>query len=129
MLREKILAQNSLKFIIIVDEIKLSSFLGVKRSVPVEIIPFAYRPALDYLKSLSASVKLSMTEKDEPFQTDQGNYIIDCKFENISQPTQLAELLKQKAGIVEHGLFLGLATDVIVAGQKGFQHFVTSNNN
>lgn len=129
MLREKILAQNSLKFIIIVDEIKLSSFLGVKRSVPVEIIPFAYRPALDYLKSLSASVKLSMTEKDEPFQTDQGNYIIDCKFENISQPTQLAELLKQKVGIVEHGLFLGLATDVIVAGQKGFQHFVTSNNN
>ena len=129
MLREKILAQNSLKFIIIVDEIKLSSFLGVKRSVPVEIIPFAYRPALDYLKSLSASVKLSMTEKDEPFQTDQGNYIIDCKFENISQPTQLAELLKQKVGIVEHGLFLGLATDVIVAGQKGFQHFVTSTNN
>jgi len=129
LLREKILAQNSLKFIIIVDEIKLSSFLGVKRSVPVEIIPFAYRPALDYLKSLSASVKLSMTEKDEPFQTDQGNYIIDCKFENISQPTQLAELLKQKVGIVEHGLFLGLATDVIVAGQKGFQHFVTSNNN
>jgi len=129
LLREKILAQNSLKFIIIVDEIKLSSFLGVKRSVPVEIIPFAYRPALDYLKSLSASVKLSMTEKDEPFQTDQGNYIIDCKFENISQPTQLAELLKQKVGIVEHGLFLGLATDVIVAGQKGFQHFVTSTNN
>jgi len=123
LVREKIVAQNSRKVVIIIDESKLSSVLGVKRDVPIEIIPFGFRPILNYLKALGSSVKLRKTEKGLPFETDQGNYIIDCKFDRISEPQQLAGKLKEKAGIVEHGLFLGLATDVIVAGQKGIQHF------
>jgi len=122
LLREKILAQNSRKVVIIIDESKLSSVLGVKRDVPIEIIPFGYRPILNYLKSLGSNAKLRKTETGLPFETDQGNYIIDCKFKPISDPQRLAEQLKLKAGIVEHGLFPGLATDVIVAGQQGTQH-------
>ncbi len=124
LLREKILAQNSRRLIIIIDETKLSSALGVKSSVPVEVIPFACKPALEYLKSLGASVKLRMTKKKEPFQTDQGNFIIDCNFDSISQPHDLAAKFEKKAGIVEHGLFLGLATDVIVSAEDGIRHLM-----
>jgi ribose 5-phosphate isomerase A len=124
LLREKILAQNSHRFIIIVDESKLSPVLGVKSVVPVEVIPFGSYPVLKYLKILSANAKLRFDEKNEPFQTDQGNFIIDCKFEKLSQPDELAAKLKEKAGIVEHGLFLGLATDVIVAGEREIQHVI-----
>ncbi|UCE07894.1 MAG: ribose 5-phosphate isomerase A [bacterium] len=124
LLREKILAQNSRKVVIIVDESKLSPVLGVKRDVPIETIPFSYRPILNYIESLDSSAKLRKKERGLPFETDQGNYIIDCKFGPIAKPLQLAEKLKQKAGIVEHGLFLGLATDVIVAGENGIQHII-----
>ncbi len=124
LLREKILAQNSRRFIIVIDESKLSASLGVKRVVPVEVVSFGSYPVLKYLKTLSADARLRLNEKNEPFETDQGNLIIDCKFLPITQPEQLAKKLKEKAGIVEHGLFLGLATDVIVAGEKGIQHLV-----
>jgi ribose 5-phosphate isomerase A len=124
LLREKILAQNSRRFIVIIDESKLSPALGVKRVVPVEVIPFGSYPVLKYLKILSNEAKLRLNEKNEPFQTDQSNFIIDCKFEKISQPYELAARLKEKAGVVEHGLFLGLATDVIVAGNRGVQHII-----
>lgn len=124
LLREKILAQNSRRFIITVDESKLSSALGVKRNVPVEVIPFGSHPILKYLKSLAKNANLRITEKNEPFQTDQGNFIVDCEFDQISQPYELAAKLKEKAGVMEHGLFLGLATDVIVAREKGIQHII-----
>ena len=124
LLREKILAQNSRRFIIIVDESKLSPALGVKHVVPVEVIPFGSYPVLRFLKKLSKDAKLRLNEKSEPFQTDQGNFIIDCKFDKISQPDTLAAKLKAKAGIVEHGLFSGMATDVIVAGERGVQHII-----
>lgn len=90
----------------------------------MEVIPFGSYPVLNYLQVLSINAKLRLDEKDEPFQTDQGNVIIDCKFEKSSQPGELAARLKEKAGVVEHGLFLGLTTDVIVTGERGVQHLV-----
>ena len=124
LLREKILAQNSRRFVIVVDESKLSISLGVKKVVPVEVVSFGSYPVLKYLKTISADARLRLNEKNEPFETDQGNFIIDCKFLQITQPERLAKKLKEKAGIIEHGLFLGLATDVIVAGEEGVQHLV-----
>ena len=124
LLREKILAQNSRRCVIVVDESKLSISLGVKKVVPVEVVSFGSYPVLKYLKTLSADARLRLNEKDEPFETDQGNFIIDCKFRQITQPERLAKQLKERAGIIEHGLFLGLATDVIVAGEEGVQHLV-----
>jgi ribose 5-phosphate isomerase A len=119
LLREKVLAQASRENIIIVDESKLSQHLGEKWPLPIEVIPFA-RPAVEnYLASLGANVHLRRKENGLPFQTDQGNLVLDANFGAIGQPQDLAEVLNRRAGIVEHGLFLGLASRVIVAGKNG----------
>jgi ribose 5-phosphate isomerase A len=119
LLREKIVAQASLREIIVVDESKLSPALGTKFPVPVEVIPFGWIPEGNYLASLGAEVKLRQLAGGEPFVTDQGNRILDARFGPIEKPTALAAKLVARAGIVEHGLFLGLATDVVVAGPDG----------
>ena len=122
LLREKIVAQASRREIIVVDESKLSPALGTHWSVPVEIVPFGQRAQEDYVKSLGARPVLRQGNNGAPFQTDQGNLILDCHFGPISDPDQLAAQLNQRAGIVEHGLFLRLATDVIVASEGGIRH-------
>jgi ribose 5-phosphate isomerase A len=122
LLREKVVAQASRREIIVVDESKLSPTLGIHRPVPVEVIPFGWRSQAAYLESLGARPVLRLNENGTPFKTDQGNLILDCHFGPISDPAQLAARLSQRAGIVEHGLFLGLATDVIVAGVEGIRH-------
>ncbi|MDY7077693.1 MAG: ribose-5-phosphate isomerase RpiA [Chloroflexota bacterium] len=122
LLREKIVAQASRREIIVVDESKLSPALGTRWPVPVEIVPFGYRSQAAYLESLGACLVLRQDGDGTPFKTDQGNLILDCRFGPISDPAQLAARLSQRAGIVEHGLFLGLATDVIVATRQGLRH-------
>jgi len=121
-LREKIVAQASRREIIVVDESKLSPALGTQWPAPVEVIPFGWRSQAAYLESLGAQPVLRQNNDGTPFQTDQGNLILDCHFGPISQPAQLAARLSERAGIVEHGLFLGLATDVIVATIEGIRH-------
>ena len=116
LLREKIVAQASRREIIVVDESKLSPRLGTRWALPVEVVPLGWRLQARFLESLGARV----TRRDT--LTDQGNYILDCAFGPIAQATDLAEALASRAGIVEHGLFLGLATDLIVAGAGGVTH-------
>lgn len=122
LLREKIVAQASRREIIIVDDSKLSPLLGTHWPVPVEVVPFGWRTQAAYLESLGARVTLREKKDGKPFNTDQGNLILDADFGQISEPAQLAGLLHEHAGIVEHGLFLELATDVIVAGHDGVRH-------
>ncbi|NIN71271.1 MAG: ribose-5-phosphate isomerase RpiA [Gemmatimonadetes bacterium] len=126
LLREKIVAQASLREIIVVDESKLSPVLGTKYPVPVEVIPFGWIPEGNFLASLGAEAKLRQTAGGEPYVTDQGNWILDARFGPIEKPAALAAKLAARAGIVEHGLFLGLATDVIVAGPGGVRHLSRS---
>ncbi len=122
LLREKIVAQASRREIIVVDEGKLSAALGTRWAVPVEVIPFGWRSQAGYLESLGARVTLRQAGDGMPFATDQGNLILDCAFGPIADPAALAARLDGRAGIVEHGLFLGLATDLIVAGDGGIRH-------
>jgi ribose 5-phosphate isomerase A len=122
LLREKIIAQASHREIIVVDESKLSPALGTHWPVPVEVIPFGWRSQAVYLELLGAKPILRLNSDGTPFKTDQGNLILDCNFGPISDPARLAARLGERAGIVEHGLFLGLATDVIVAGAEGVRH-------
>ncbi len=122
LLREKIVAQASRREIIVVDESKLSTTLGTHWPLPVEVVPFGWRSQADYLASLGGRITPRRNDDGTPFHTDQGNLILDCHFGPISQPAQLAARLNERAGIVEHGLFLGLATDVIVAGPQGIRH-------
>ncbi len=129
LLREKIVAQASRREIIVVDESKLSPALGMRRSVPVEAVPFGYRSQTAYLESLGAEINVRQSSDGTPFKTDQGNLILDCRFGPIPDPARLAARLNRRAGIVGHGLFPGLATDVIVAGVEGIRHLGRQTSN
>ena len=122
LLREKVVAQASQKNIIIVDESKLSPRLGTRWALPVEVIPFAAKSEEVFLRSMATAVNLRIDDKGQPFQTDQNNYILDANFGEMTDPNGLASRLNERAGIVEHGLFLGLASDVIVAAENGIRH-------
>lgn len=127
LLREKIVAQASRREIIMVDEFKLSPLLGTHWAVPVEVIPFGWLTQVKFLESLDARVTLRRDANDEPFVTDQGNLILDCDFGPIADPESLSARLNERVGIVEHGLFLGLATDLIIAGRDGVRHVKRGN--
>ncbi len=124
LLREKIVAQNSRRVIIVCDDSKLSPTLGTRHAVPVEVLFYGWHSQLRYLESLGARVTVRQGKDGSPFVTDSGNMILDCNFGPIASPAELAVTLSARAGIVEHGLFLGLATDVIIAGRKGVRHLV-----
>lgn len=123
LLREKIIAQASRREVIVVDESKLTPVLGRKRCVPVEVVPFGWKSQGLFLESLGAKVTLRRNADRSPFHTDCGNWIFECNFGPIERPHVLAEKIKNRAGIVEHGLFLNLASDVVVAGASGIRHF------
>lgn len=118
-LHEKIIAQASKTFIAIVDEGKISEKLGEKFYVPVEVIPAALKTTTIYIERLGAEVKQRMLENGDPYLSDENNYIIDAYFGEIDNPAELADLLSTKAGIVEHGLFIGIASTIVVAGKNG----------
>ncbi len=122
LLREKVVAQASRKNIIIVDDSKLSARLGTKWALPVEVIPFAAKIVASFLKSLGAAVSNRCDGDGEYFKTDQNNLILDADFGPIADPVKLAAQLNGRAGIVEQGLFLALASDVIVAATNGIRH-------
>ena len=121
LLREKIVAQASQREVIIVDHEKLSKVLGSNFPLPVEVERFGWQRQRTYVQALGAEVTLR--EKDgEPVLSDQGNYLLDCDFGSIDNLYALASALEGRAGILEHGLFLNLATDLIVAGPDGVKH-------
>ncbi len=122
LLREKVVAQASRQNIIIVDESKLSSHLGTKWALPVEVIAFAGQTEISFLKSLGASVAIRRHDDGGYYKTDQNNLILDADFGPMADPTKLAAQLNERAGIVEHGLFLGLTSDVIIAATSGIRH-------
>lgn len=122
LLREKMVAQASRREVIVVDESKLTAALGTRSKLPVEVVRFSWRAQAAFLESLGAEVTLRVSEGGMPFETDQGNLILDCDFGPIDDPWGLAARLDRRAGVVEHGFFLGLATEVIVAGQDGIRH-------
>jgi ribose 5-phosphate isomerase A len=107
--------------VIVVDDSKLSPLLGSRCSVPVEVAWFGWRAQQHYLESLGARVA-PRTAPGGLFLTEAGNLILDCAFGPLAEPGRLAAQLAARAGIMEHGLFLGVATDLIVAGAEGVAH-------
>lgn len=118
LLREKIVAAASRRLVIVADESKRVAQLATRAPVPVEVIPFARRPVADYLASLGARVVVRQRD-GRPFVTDEGNVILDCHFAGLSDPREMAQLIRFQPGVVEHGLFLGMATEAVVAGAGG----------
>jgi ribose 5-phosphate isomerase A len=126
LLREKVLAQASRCNIIIVDESKLSERLGTKWALPIEVVPFARAVEEHFLKSIGATVALR-TRNGQAVATDQGNLLLDARFGPMGDPGRLAAQLSGRAGIVEHGLFVGLAHELFVAGADGIRHLKRSS--
>ncbi len=122
LLREKIVAQASRREVIVVDESKMAPKLGTRFPVPVEIVPFGWRKQVRFLEGLGARVALRLDPTGRPFVTDHGHWILDCQFGPIEDPWALDHELNSRAGIVEHGLFLGLATDLFVGTSSGVRH-------
>ncbi len=122
LLREKIVAQASRRVVIVVDAGKLSPRLGTRWPLPVEVLPFGWRSQALFLESLGARVTVRQRAGGEPFHTDQGNLVLDCGFGPIDRPEDLASRLGTRAGVVGHGLFLSLTTDLVVAGPDGVEH-------
>ena len=120
-LREKIGAQATERLGIVADDSKLVDQLGASWAVPVEVIPFGWQSQAAYLASLGAAPKLRM-DSDAPFETDQGNIILDADFGRIADPAALDITLNARAGLVEHGLFINMTKDVVVASGDGIRH-------
>ena len=119
--REKIVAQASRRVVIVVDESKLSPALGARHSLPVEVARFGCRSQERFLETIGGRPSLRIGADGRPYETDQGNWIFDCAFAPIAEPAALADRLAARAGIVEHGLFCGIASEVMVAGEKGIR--------
>lgn len=120
LLREKIVAQASRREIIVVDESKLSDKLGTHWAIPVEVATFGWRSQQAFLESLGATVVLRQRDGQTRI-TDHGNFILDSNFGPIDDPERLGAQLKARTGVVEHGLFLKLVSEVIVAGSDGIR--------
>lgn len=119
LLREKIVAQNSARLVIIADTGKAVQTLGTHSPLPVEVTPFAHETHVAFFKSLGADPKLRKTKDGSAvFVTDNGNYIYDCRFENIPDPAGLEMTLRRRAGVVESGLFIGIAKLALIADEN-----------
>jgi ribose 5-phosphate isomerase A len=123
LLREKIVAVASREEIFIVDESKVVQRLGEHAAVPVEVVQFGWGRTRDALAELGCAPTRRVSAGGEPFVTDSGNFLVDCKFPQIDDPQALADGIKSVVGVVEHGLFLGIASRVVVAGEQGVRVF------
>jgi len=131
LLREKIVANSAAQMVVIADETKLVRKLGAF-DLPVEVVAFAHGTTATRIVSASkdlgyANLSPKLRMKDgAPFETDNGNYIYDCPYGAIADARVLADALSCVTGVVEHGLFVDIATSLIVAGANGVS--VTNRN-
>lgn len=122
LLREKLVAVASEQEIVIADDSKLVTVLGERRPLPVEVVQFGWRRTAEAVERLGC--RAARREVDgRPFVSDEGHYILDCQFPRIDEPEWLAREIKALVGVVEHGLFIGLAHRLIVASRDGVQEW------
>jgi ribose 5-phosphate isomerase A len=122
LLREKIIASASRQVVIIADSSKQVAVLG-KFPLPVEVIPFAQALVAKKITALGAAVKPRKNAQGNIFVTDEGHHILDCAFGQIPDPPALARKLSDMPGIVEHGLFINLASVVLCANGENVTEF------
>ena len=119
LLREKIVAVASSRMIIVVDERKVVSELGSRAALPVEVAPFGWKTTAKRLEQVGAHPTLRLRSDGQIFLTDGGHYILDCAFGSIRSPRLLQADLDPIVGVVEHGLFIGIACQALVGGPTG----------
>jgi ribose 5-phosphate isomerase A len=114
LLREKIVASATRQLVIVADATKRVPVLG-KFPLPVEVIKFAQAVVRKKIQALGAAVEMRLGTDGKPYLTDENNYILDCRFGQIRDADGLARQLSDMPGVVEHGLFIGVASVVLVA--------------
>lgn len=116
--RERIVAAAAKEMIVIIDDKKLVPVLGKAFLLPVEVLQFGWKQAERLITATGG--KPTRRERDGvPFVTDNGNYILDCKYDGIEDPAWLGEQLNALTGVVDHGLFVGMAGRIVVADATG----------
>ncbi|MEO6325235.1 MAG: ribose-5-phosphate isomerase RpiA [Thermoanaerobaculia bacterium] len=127
LLHEKIVAAASDRLVIVCESKKRVPVLGTSgMPLPVEVVPFGWPVVAAALGRMEGQPALRLSAPEEPFQTDEGNYILDCRFPDLSDAAALAERLERMTGVVEHGLFLKLASVVIMGQGDGSALFTRS---
>jgi ribose 5-phosphate isomerase A len=122
LLREKMVECHAERFLVIVDETKLVSRLGERGPLPVEIARFETEAQVRWINELGFRAELWLEEDGSPAVTDNGNFLVCCWFsDGIRDPYALARVLADRPGVVEHGLFLDMASAVIVATGDGIR--------
>jgi len=120
LLREKMVAVASRRFLVVADESKRVQRLGTRAPVPVEVATFAWQIHFPFLESLGARPVLRTHTDGAPSPTDNGNYVIDCFFPSgLPDPAGVDAEIRGRVGVVETGLFLGLASHAVIAGEDG----------
>jgi ribose 5-phosphate isomerase A len=117
LLREKIVATNSRQMIVVADESKQVKTLG-RFPLPVEVVHFGWERTFDKLQLLGCEAKRRM-KGTEPYLTDNGNYIVDCAFGEITDASGLSELINAITGVVDNGLFIHIATKLVLGFNSG----------
>ena len=123
LLREKIVATMSRKVVIIVDETKLAPRLSGRVAIPVEVVPFGWESTRARLARLGCTPELKRNAQGEVYRSDGGNMIFNCRFGSLPDPAATQRDFAMTVGVVESGLFLGLATTVLVASEAGVRRF------
>lgn len=114
LLREKIIAMAARRLVIVVDSSKVSAALGTNMTLPVEVVPFATALARKRLEALGARPTLRQ-DGGKPYVTDNGNWLLDCGFAPMADPARLEAEINRVPGVMDNGLFIDLASEVIVA--------------
>ena len=119
LLREKIVATASKRLVVVVDHGKLVDRLGSRAKVPVEVAQFGWQSTARRLAALGSEPIVRADSQGRMFVTDGGNFVIDCAFGAIESAADLQARLDATVGVVEHGLFIGLASEVVVGELSG----------
>jgi ribose 5-phosphate isomerase A len=117
--REKIVAAAAKEMLVVVDDQKLVEVLGRKFQLPVEVQQFGWKQTERAIAATGCKPTLRRAAGDEPLVTDNGNYIIDCKYEGIDDPAWLHSHLNSLPGVVDNGLFVGMAGRIVVGDAQG----------
>ncbi len=121
LLWEKVVATAARELVILVDDSKLVDRLGTKAPLPIEVVPFGWKAQLPFIQHLGGRPVLRTRPDGQPYVTDEGNYILDTRFEGIPDAAAIERELLMRAGIVATGLFLGMAQQVVIGRSTGVE--------
>jgi len=119
LLYEKLVAERADRFVVIASAEKLVAQLGTRLPLPVEVVPFGHVHTMVSIRALNLIPTLRLGDDDSPFMTDGGHYIVDCQSDGIADPDRLANGLKALTGVIDHGLFVGMATLALTVDAEG----------